>query len=398
MNWYCLRTYVTALSMLCISAIVATQALAGNVDYEDLAKRIVNTSANVQPGEVVVVSGGQHTVPLMEAIAIEVQKAGGFVTIFLNTDKLARARWFDVPEKYLEQPAHYFGSWLKEIDVWIGLPDLEDTKFVESDVPEERFAMASKANQSLAAALNDTEVRVLGVGFPSRQDAAINGLDFATYEQLHWAAVNADYGRIAEQGNHLKQLLMGAKSVRITSPSGTDLTVSVGDRPVLVWDGVVTPEDAKSKVFLTRMATLPDGSVSFSPIEASTNGHVVVPQHRIRDNPLTGVRFEFKSGKITDFHAEQGKKQFEEVMAAHEGTKDVISGISIGLNPALRVIEENGAGYRPIDGAGMVMITTGGSMLSGGSNTATGGFDFPITNATVTIDGRTVVEDGKLKL
>lgn len=96
MNWYCLRTYVTALSMLCISAIVATQALAGNVDYEDLAKRIVNTSANVQPGEVVVVSGGQHTVPLMEAIAIEVQKAGGFVTIFLNTDKLARARWFDV--------------------------------------------------------------------------------------------------------------------------------------------------------------------------------------------------------------------------------------------------------------------------------------------------------------
>ena len=46
----------------------------------------------------------------------------------------------------------------------------------------------------------------------------------------------------------------------------------------------------------------------------------------------------------------------------------------------------------------MVVINTGGNNLSGGENTATGGFDFPITHATVIIDGKTVVEDGKLKL
>lgn len=234
MNWYCRRTYVVVLCAFCIGVLVATGVLAGDVEYGSLAKRIVNSCANVQPGEVVVVSGGQHTIPLMEAIAIEVQKAGGFVTVFLNTDKLTRARWFEMPEKYLEQPAHYLGEWMKEIDVWIGLPSLEDPTAVEGDVPEEQFAKASKAGQFLAHALNNTQVRVLGVGFPTRQEATINGLDFATFEKLHWEAVNADYGKIAEQGNQLKQLLTGAKSVRITSPSGTDLTVSVGDRPVLV--------------------------------------------------------------------------------------------------------------------------------------------------------------------
>lgn len=61
---------------------------------------------------------------------------------------------------------------------------------------------------------------------------------------------------------------------------------------------------------------------------------------------------------ITDFQAEQGAKQFEEMMAAHEATRNVIFGISIGVNPAHRVVEENGAGYGPIDEAGMAVINT----------------------------------------
>ncbi len=55
-------------------ALSAAAAQQGNIDR--LAHRIVTTSLGIKPGEVVVITGGKHTIPLMEALAIEAQKAG----------------------------------------------------------------------------------------------------------------------------------------------------------------------------------------------------------------------------------------------------------------------------------------------------------------------------------
>jgi hypothetical protein len=54
-------------------------------DLTALAHRIAITSAGIKPGDVVV-AGGKHTIPLMEAIAIEAQKAGGLTNLFLSSD------------------------------------------------------------------------------------------------------------------------------------------------------------------------------------------------------------------------------------------------------------------------------------------------------------------------
>ena len=75
--------------------------------YAELAPKIVSTSANIKPGDVVVVWGGKHTIPLMEALAIEAQKAGGLVNMFLSSDLVLRSYFVDVPEEYLEIEPRY---------------------------------------------------------------------------------------------------------------------------------------------------------------------------------------------------------------------------------------------------------------------------------------------------
>jgi len=52
------------------------------------------------------------------------------------------------------------------------------------------------------------------------------------------------------------------------------------------------------------------------------------------------------------------------------------------------------------DAAGLISIGTGDNHLLGGSNTVPGGggWGTPIASATVTIDGKTVVQDGRLML
>ena len=93
------------------------------------------------------VSGGKHDVALMEDFAIESAKAGGLVTMFLDSDKLERAIYTEVPEQYLEQQPAYFVEWLKHMNVFIGLPGVEDPKATYGNVPPERFAKANKAGQ-----------------------------------------------------------------------------------------------------------------------------------------------------------------------------------------------------------------------------------------------------------
>jgi leucyl aminopeptidase (aminopeptidase T) len=150
---------------------------------------------------------------------------------------------------------------------------------------------------------------------------------------------------------------------------------------------------------VTRVASLPGGSIFFAPIETSANGKVAVPRERCQFKPLTGESFDFNQGHLENFKAESGGQCYTEAMAPYTGPKDMFASFSIGLNPAAKVMENPGD-YRPDNAAGLVYIGVGDNQLLGGSNKVQGGggFGFPIVNATVTIDGKTVVQDGKLTL
>src|SRR5215831_3850585 len=170
----------------------------------------------------------------MEELAVEAAKAGGLVTVFLDSDKLERALYTEVPEKYLEQRQDFFAEWVKHMNVYISLPGVENPKAVFGDVSQERFAKANKAGQVVTDALNASGVRAVFLGYPTSNDAAVSQLDFATYQKLFWEAVGADYQKISADGETLKRIFEKGKSVRVTSPGGTDFTFSMGSRPVFV--------------------------------------------------------------------------------------------------------------------------------------------------------------------
>ena len=165
----------------CILILASAAAPADEKKFEQLARRVVETSASVKPGDVVVVAGGKHTTELMEAVAVEVYKAGGMPTLFLGTDRLNRVRFAEMPEQYLGQEPKFFAEWLKHIDVWIGLPNTENPKAVFADIPEKRMAKSSKAARVVRDMLNDAKIRVVIIGYPTAEVAADNGLEFSTY-------------------------------------------------------------------------------------------------------------------------------------------------------------------------------------------------------------------------
>ena len=139
------------------------------------------------------------------------------------------------------------------------------------------------------------------------------------------------------------------------------------------------------------MASLPDGRVSVTGIETSASGKVVVPRAKCRYEPITNIRFDVMGGKMMNIKAGDGKECVEKVLKENTGDK-MFSGISIGLNPALIPNDD----YWPLCGAGIVYLSFGNNQLEGGNNTSGFSWSFPITNATVEIDGKVVVKDGKV--
>jgi leucyl aminopeptidase (aminopeptidase T) len=363
----------------------------------EIAHKVVTISAAVKPGEVVVISGGIAKLPLLEIVAIEAAKAGGIVApIFITTDRLERAYLADVPEEYLGQPSPVL-DWLKNIDVWISTDDREDAKAVLEGIPDTKLSKAARSGESVRAAFAKSKLRHVHIGVPSKSAAEYARVDWATYQNMQLDAINSDYKEISRKGNQLAKLLESAKLVKITSPSGTDITMTTAARRAFITAGVAGEQATGSASnILDRQAALPGGSVSIAPIEGSPNGKIVAPKDTCRPYEyLTGATYVFKDGKMISFNAKDNAACFEQMYGAYSGDRDKIAFLQIGLNPALKVMED-GSEYRPQEAAGMVYIGMGDNQLLGGNNKTEFGWLTPVVKATVEVDGKTVVKDGQL--
>ncbi|HXM17964.1 MAG TPA: aminopeptidase [Candidatus Tumulicola sp.] len=386
-----------ALSAVALS-LTMTRAAADAPNLQQLAQRIITTSVAVQPGEVVVIEGGKHTIPLMEALAIEAQKAGGLVTLWLDSDKVIRSLDTEVPEQFLSQQPRYQATWYRAIDVYINLPPASDIAALDAGVSAKRLGEINAAGEFLTPLLDGMKYRALVITYPTDQRGKSFKLNGATYVNMVWGAMGADYTKIAAAGESLKHKLAVGKTVRITSPAGTDITFKLAGRMPNLTDGIITGPQAKGHKFVDRSAGLPDGVVSVAPNEKSANGKVVVPRAACRFGVMKNVAFTLKNGMASGLTAASGLDCFNGLVAASGGPTMEFSNISIGLNPAWPNHEENGAAYYPGPGAGLVFVSIGDNQLLGGSVKTVGnfGFGFPITHATVYIDGVKVVDNGNL--
>jgi aminopeptidase len=386
------RTRLIAAVLMGAAAAAAPLGAQGG-DQDALARQVVNT-ADISPGDAVGVFGGEHTIDLMEAIAMEVAKRGGRPIMLLNTDRYEKAFWSEVPEEHITQRPPMFDL-LMELDVYIGMPGVEDPGIFDA-VPEERFALMQDMNAQLLGQLNRSNLRAVFVGYPNQAEAERARLDYDRYQEMHWAALATDYGKVSAHANRIAEMLQGAERVHVTTPAGTDLTFAVGDRPVFRDDGRITADELASDLVIQRVASLPGGEVFVAPQETSAEGRVVVPRDLCRNTLIRDAEFRFEAGELEDFDAAEGADCFEAQMAPYSGPKYRLGAFGIGLNPARHVVEEDGAEYRPSDAAGMVWIGIGNNEWIGGENAKTGEFGFPLTDATVEIDGVVVVRDGEL--
>lgn len=219
-------------------------------------------------------------------------------------------------------------------------------------------------------------------------------MEEVTPEMLSGGAVTADYGAMGTLGARVLEAWAACEAVRVTSDRGTDLTASVAGRTPFCIAGKAFKDPARPD--LGGVCAFPDGEAGIAPLEGTGEGTVVfdttVHSIGLLREPIT---IRVRKGRISSIEGGREAEMLHEIIVRHGDSQsyNFPAEISIGLNPAAQI-----TGVMRVDKKlyGSVHIALGTNDDFGGTVHSRLHLDGLIRFPTVTMDGKVIVERGRV--
>jgi leucyl aminopeptidase (aminopeptidase T) len=212
-------------------------------------------------------------------------------------------------------------------------------------------------------------------------------------EFLASGAFDVDFYELRPKIEKLAVLVTKAKVAKITTPKGTDLTMSIEGRKGQAFHGF-----AEKGI----LGSPPCLEVNCAPVEGTAEGRIVADVSIEALPPEVGfvllsepVEVLVHNGLAEKIEGGWEAKKFKEFL---ESTKDPnvynIAELGIGMNPNCK---PDGTQLMDEAGLGSIHIALGtNEYFPGGKVRASGHYDLIFSNVTLELDGVTVIKDGKL--
>jgi 2,5-dihydroxypyridine 5,6-dioxygenase len=210
---------------------------------------------------------------------------------------------------------------------------------------------------------------------------------------------------LKEACKHADALYRKTKKVRVTSGAGTDLAYERGEYPVMTQWGYADERGHFDHWGGGHIHTFPNegsanGTVVFQPGDI-----VILPYCRYVVDP---VRLEIRDGHVTRIDGGLDAKLMRDWL--EDGKKDdkdrepyAVSHLGWGLNPqalwygiALNGDEPERHRAAARTFPGNFLFSTGPNTQGGGKRDTRGHYDVPMRDCTVALDGRVVIDQGRI--
>lgn len=254
--------------------------------------------------------------------------------------------------------------------------------------------------ESVAAAMKEVDVVIAPTTYniahtQARHEAQEAGARILILPESHddillSKGLNADFEAIKPDVERLSEILTKGENVRITTPNGTDLQLSLKGRSGRALTGFANTEDISAAHCIES---------SIAPLEDSAEGILVV------DGSIPGVGLvetpvivEFRQGRAVSITGGTEAEAFKQVLEEkndEEGNIYVIGEFGIGMNPECELensmLSDEGV-------FGTIHIAIGTNAYIGGKVIANGHYDMVVKKAKVEVDGRIVLQGDQLYL
>ncbi|WP_432989734.1 hypothetical protein [Dactylosporangium sp. CA-233914] len=197
---------------------------------------------------------------------------------------------------------------------------------------------------------------------------------------------DVDFDRLRTVTERLAQAWSEARTYRLTTPGGTELSGSVAGRRGRALYGVAREPGA-------YMAP-PDVESGTAPVEGSSTGVVVIDADFLfmGQGPVTRpVAMHFVDGRLVSIEGGECDRLIEMMGRCHDDRMGNLAEVSMGLNPNGRVC---GVAMETESTLGSAHIALGNSIAYGGTVDAPAHLDCVMRQATLELDGRPVLVNG----
>ena len=230
----------------------------------------------------------------------------------------------------------------------------------------------------------------------ARESASRSGVRIASMpgvlEEMFYprGSVTADHDRIASETLALTRILTRASKIKIQTLAGTDLTMNLGGRQGLADTGLYTEPGS--------WGNLPAGEAYLAPVEGTAEGIVIVQRGWV-PNLRHNMKLLFEKGRLVRLSGggSIGEDLLELLRPGDNrdpyGLRRNLAEFGIGTNPYVRR-RDNTLEAEKIRGT--VHVAIGDNSHMGGRVRADVHQDFIVPSPTVEVDGRVLMEKGKL--
>jgi aminopeptidase len=371
------------------------------LDWEAMARKVIHDVLQVAPNERVILSADPYYGgAMLEAVRLEIQRARAIelATILHWTPKLTELRDAngckpDAADAAAEDEAMARLFAAADIFIWL-----------QSDWRSPRSTHAIGQSERILADWPGRGVHFHWFHDPNDPDPdrrANKAIDLVYQE----AVLGLDYRRL---GKTMRELAarMRERKIRITNPAGTDLKFHTSSR-FHINDGDASKAKAASAACARdREEEIPCGALRTIPVIESVNG-VIAFRHGFGFPSMgcglevdkwfdQGLRFIFDAGRVVRVETDGDQRQLEQEWSLETGDKDRLGECVLGCNPLLRPV--SGSTFQPYYGfgEGVLRLTIGENIESGGRNRSSLHRWLMFTDASIEAGGELLVANGRL--
>ena len=211
----------------------------------------------------------------------------------------------------------------------------------------------------------------------------------STLDAWTHGAMTADFAEIRKEAERVADRLRGADRVRVTTPAGTDVEMSILGRDPKAWLTGICRNPSEISAY-------PGGEVSLPPLEGTTNGTIVLEWVMTDIGRLEmPITLTVVDGLVTAITGGAEAARLEQLIEGVEGARN-IGELGIGLNPLARLGSDITEAKKRAGTAHMAIGDNAGGY--GGVVECDLHLDGMLFEPTVVVDGTPLMVDGELQL
>lgn len=354
-------------------------------DYE-LARVMLNHSLHIKPKEKVLISVSDLGLPLGKAVYQEVLKMGSVPLVDVAVSGLEYLFYSLANDWQIEQIAsEVVKAKIGWADAYVRIVADENLRELSQVDPAKMMARAKLVRPLMDPMIDGN--RWILTWYPTPAMAQEAGVAYEWMRNFYYDACLVDYVQMERELKGLEKTMDEGSEIHVIGQM-TDLHVNIKGRLAQACYGE---------------RNIPDGECFLAPVTTRVNGEVYFELPTLAyGKEVSGIHLEFKDGKVVNAKAERGEEALQQMLDTDPGAR-YLGEFAIGANYSITRGMMNTLFDEKIGGTiHMALGRAYKDKRGGGENESAIHWDIVkdmrLPGSVLTIDGKTVLEDGKLKV